>query len=242
MNIDDSAMHDLIRAFTRNTKGDLEHNSSENDFVTNNGELSYSWNYIFGDIAKAAVNNNLKYIVVERTKIWQFVAVFSQDEKELLLFFKEKNLRTILSKFEGKPFHYLNCLLVKNIHLNGQEIIHQMNLFSNTEIDEKRTIEAKKMLQEDFEKIETIYVCSKEEISGNVVSVTMNLLNGFGEIVSQEDMTDYMLLDYETTSAINSDNNKTPTIPTLKEQFKRKEENTIPNKKEDKREEKKEWI
>ncbi|GMC03851.1 hypothetical protein K5E_04680 [Enterococcus thailandicus] len=232
MNIDEKAMHDLIRAFTRNTKGDLEHNSSENDFVTNNGEASYSWNYIFGEIAKAATNNNLKYIVVERTKIWQFVAVLSQDRKELLLFFKEKNLRNILSKFEGRPFHYLNCLLVKNNSLNGKEIYHQLNLFSDSEIDEKRTSEAKKMLQEDFEKIDTVFVCSKAEISGNVVSVTMNLLNGFGETISQEDMTDYMLLDYETTSAIDNSSSKTPTIPKLKDKYKKPEEKTIPNEKE----------
>lgn len=237
MNIDENSMHDLVRAFTRSTKGDLEQNSNENDFVTTNGNALYSWNYVFAAIAKAAKNNNLRYIVVSRTKIWEFVAVLSQSEEELILFFRDQNLRNILSKFDGEPFHYLNCLLVKNMHLNGQEIEHQMTLFDSFDIDEKkenhekRIHEAQKMLKEDFENIKTIYVCSKEEISGSVVSVKMNLLTERGEIVSQEDITKYMTLDYEDTSAMNNDNDKTPTIPKLKSKFKDQEKPSIPIKK-----------
>ncbi|MCT0017167.1 hypothetical protein EFE32_10100 [Lactococcus lactis subsp. lactis] len=237
MKIDDNSMHDLVGAFTRSTKGDLEQNSIENDFVTANGEALYSWNYIFGSISKSAISNGLRYIVVNRNKIWKFVAVLSEDEEELVLFFKEKNLRNITSKFEGRPFHYLSCLLIKNAYLNGQEVSHQSTLFDSfdndekKEIDEKRTYEAQKMLKEDFDKIKTIYVCSKEEISGNVVSVTMNLFNERGEVVSRKDITKYMTLDYENTSAMNNANDKTPTIPKLKSEFKDKEKPSIPSEK-----------
>lgn len=75
MNIDDMAMHDIIRAFIRSTKKNLEQSSIENNFVTGNGEALYSWNYILGNIAKAAKNNGLEHIVVKRNIIWEFVAV-----------------------------------------------------------------------------------------------------------------------------------------------------------------------
>lgn len=232
MNISEIAMHDLIRAFTRNTKEDMNHNSTENHFVTQNGKDLYSWNYVFGDIVDAANNNGLKYKVINRN-IWSFVVVASQDMKQLLVFMKEQNLLRILSKYGNNPFHYLPCLLIKNNQLNGQEENHQTSLFEDPEIDEKRMIEAKKMLQEFFESVETIYVCSKEEIAGNVVSVTMNLFNSFGEIIEQKDMTKYMSLDYESSSAINNDNGKQETIPVLKKNLKEGKPIANLNKKQD---------
>lgn len=157
---------------------------------------------------------------MERTKIWEFVAVISKDGSELILFFREKNLNKILSEFQDKPFHYLNCLLVKNKYLDGQEVSHQMSFFElDSTIDEVRISESKKMLQEDFDKIKTVYVCSKNEIYGNVVSVSLNLLNSMGELVEKTDLTDYRDMDYITTAGINEDNKLSSTIPRLKPEF-----------------------
>lgn len=224
----DYELESLIKSFTANNKEELENNASENSFVTRNGESAYSWNYTFGEIAKAAIENNLQYIVVERTKIWKFVAVLSANGSEMLLFFREKNLNKILSEFQEKPFHYLNCLLVINKYLDGQELQHQETLFDmDDKINEIRISESKKMLQEDFDKIKTVYVCSKEEMFGNVVSVTLNLLNSIGETVKTTDLTNYASLDYITTAGINKDSKTSPTIPTLKSKYTDKER--IPN-------------
>lgn len=237
MNIDNNAMHSIVQAFTRSAADDLKQNSSENNFVTNIGEDLYSWNYIFGDIANAAQNHGLRYIVVDRSKIWNFVAVLSQDEEELLLFFKEKTLKSILSNIEDKPFHYLNCLLIKNMDLNGTETSYQYNLFEKydtvekEEIGRKRFVEAREMLNEDFDKIKRIYVCSKEEAMGTVSSVKMKLFTGYGGLVKSEDVTSLISLDYDTTSAVSDYIEKTPTIPKLKKEFKDKNKSTIPNQK-----------
>ncbi|MGG5342399.1 DUF5986 family protein [Enterococcus sp. AZ192] len=218
MNFSEQELEFLVKGFTQNNKDELDNNAIENSFVTRNGESAYSWNYTFGEISNAALKHGLRYIIVERTKIWQFVAVISKDGSELVLFFREKNLNKILSEFQDKPFHYLNCLLVINKHLDGQEINHQMSMFDIDEtIDETRLFESKKMLQEDFEKIKTVYVCSKEEIYGNVVSVSLNLLNSIGELVEKTDLTDYGTFDYVTTAGINEDNKPSSTIPQLKQ-------------------------
>lgn len=237
MNIKNDAMNSIIRAFTRSAVDDLKQNSNENNFVTNNGEALYSWNYIFGDIAKAAQNFGLRHVVISRSKVWNFVAVLSEDEQELLLFFKEKNLKTILSNVKGKPFHYLNCLLVKNMDLNGMEKSHQCSLFEEydtvekAEIDEKRLVESKELLKDDFDKIKRIYVCSKEEIMGTVSSVKMKLFTGYGALIESEDVTNLISLDYDTTSAMSNYSKKTPTIPKLKNKFKNNKKNKIPNEK-----------
>lgn len=220
MNFSDKDLEYLVKGFTQNNKEELEKNAIENSFVTKNGEAAYGWNYTFGEISKAALKQNLRYIVVERTKIWEFVAVISKDGSELILFFREKNLNKILSEFQDKPFHYLNCLLVKNKYLDGQEVSHQMSFFElDSTIDEVRISESKKMLQEDFDKIKTVYVCSKNEIYGNVVSVSLNLLNSMGELVEKTDLTDYRDMDYITTAGINEDNKPSSTIPRLKPEF-----------------------
>lgn len=218
MKFSEQELEFLVKGFTQNNKDELDNNAIENSFVTRNGESAYSWNYTFGEISNAAIKNGLRNIIVERTKIWKFVAVISKDGSELVLFFREKNLNKILSEFQDKPFHYLNCLLVINKHLDGQEVSHQISMFDMDEtIDETRMLESKKMLQEDFEKIKTVYVCSKEEIYGNVVSVSLNLLNSIGELVEKTDLTDYSALDYVTTAGINEDNKPSNTIPQLKQ-------------------------
>ena len=237
MNIDNNAMHSIVQAFTRSAADDLKQNSSENSFVTSIGEDLYSWNYIFGDIAKAAKNHGLRHIVVKRSKIWNFVAVLSPDEKELLLFFKEKTLKNILSSIEDKPFHYLHCLLIKNMDLNGMEPSYQCNLFQEydtvekEEIGRKRSVEAREMLNEDFDKNKRVYVCSKEEVMGTVSSVKMKLFTEYGGLVKSEDVTNLISLDYDTSSAVSDYNEKTPTIPKLKKKFRDKSKRTIPNQK-----------
>lgn len=230
MKFSDRDLESLVNAFTQNNKEELENNALDNSFVTRNGESAYSWNYTFGEISKAALKQGLQYIIVERTKIWQFVAVISKDGSELVLFFRDKNLNKILSEFQDKPFHYLNCLLVINNYLDGQEAVHQMSMFDTDKtIDEKRLVESKKMLQEDFEKIKTVYVCSKEEIYGSVVSVSLNLLNSIGELIEKIDLTDYRTLDYVATAGINEDNKPSSTIPRLKQEFLDENKKNIPN-------------
>ena len=230
MKFSDRDLESLVKAFTQNNKEELENNALDNSFVTRNGEPAYSWNYTFGAISKAALRQGLQNIIVERTKIWEFVAVISKDGSELVLFFREKNLKKILSEFQDKPFHYLNCLLVINRHLDGQEIAHQTDLFDTDKaIDEKRLAETKKMLQEDFEKIKTIYVCSKEEIYGNVVSVSLNLLNSTGELIEKCDLTDYIALDYVATAGITEENKPSSTIPRLKQKFLDDNKKSIPS-------------
>lgn len=219
INISDKTMKDLVQAFTRSTKEDLKNNAIENEFVTDNGEDSYAWNYIFGGISNAAIKNGLRHIIIDRGPLWKCVAVLSENEESMFLFFKEKNLNKILSEFQSKITHYVPILLVKNAYLKGLEKSYQNSLFAPYGEDEDRIKKAKGILKEDFDKIKTVYIFSKEEIQGEAISVKLNLFGAYGDIVDWEDMTKHLSLDYANASAINSDMIKTTNIVKLKKPY-----------------------
>lgn len=196
LKIDGIAKSELVKAFSKDCKEEIQDFTDAQGLVTQNGMPMSIWDIIFGRISKVARKHDLIPIVVKRSKLWEFVAVLSETTGELLLFFREKNYKKIINGFENKPNHYLINFLVANRGFNGMEEFHQEFLFVDESFDAKRTFESKKLLKEQFEKVQKVIVCTLEEVDGVATNVKAILLNSYGEYITEEDLSSYILDNY----------------------------------------------
>lgn len=211
----------IVAAFSEECQTDQKQIKEDNDFLTYNSSPMMSWDLRFKRINKVACSLGFEVIRVPRSKLWEFIAVFSQGE--LYLFFKDKNLKHVLRKYEDNPYHYILCAIgVINERFNGKSETEQLELFED-EYKQTRNEINEKLFGEYYSKIKEVRIFTIEELNGKAIRAEELLLDSKGNYVEATDYSDAISADY--SSILNQEVVKKESLVQLKPGIKK---NNIP--------------
>lgn len=232
----------VVQAFTNSTRGALTEIKFEHDLYTDNYKNFGSWDIRFSRIRKAALENELT-VIMKKRGIWKFISVLDEDTGTLYVFSKEKNLQKVMKEFGKDKIHYFHAFISLNhppVEFDNNQL-EFFNLFSE-EYDEKRLIEAKKILQNDFSSVKQVVFVSAYEELGEIVAVKAKLFDKYFNLINVENWTENMnSADYSDIFISNEqkleDKQQNAIIPTVKKNVidrRRHFEETIPQKRKEK--------
>lgn len=233
----DTAVKDLVKAFSESTIKDLNDMTMEYGLHTGNFKSFGSWDLRFNRISNAARKHGLDVLTRKRGGLWTFNAVLNPDTGALIVFTKEKNLNLVIKEFGSESIHYFHALLSKNRENQQTELFREYA----DEFDAKRTIEAQKILEEDYSSVNQVFFIVGQEESKKMTSAAIKLYDSYFNLLDIIDLTNNIPEDnYDDIFVSNEQNTneeeEAPLIPVIKESTKKrksKQEN-IPDRKEKK--------
>ncbi|PLT33660.1 DUF5986 family protein [Bacillus sp. V5-8f] len=225
LGMEKATIESLVKAFSGSTKGITNEVKLEQGWHTGNFENGGSWDTRFGRIRKAALHKNL--VVLQRKRgIWEYILVLDIDTRTLYAFSKEKNFDVVIKKLGKKSIHYFHAF----VSLNNQPVNldnHQLEFFPRftDEYEERRIEEVRKILAEDYPRVnKVIFVIGKEE-NNKIVNVEAKLYNQFFELIDVEDWSTYVASDqydeiFVPNAQISGETEKREIIPKVKQSIK----------------------
>ncbi|MEI4799920.1 DUF5986 family protein [Bacillus sp. FJAT-51639] len=240
LGIDQTAVRELVKAFTNSPNHVLNDIKIEHGLDTGNFRNGGAWDVRFKRIKEVGLNNELVVLTAKRG-IWTFICLLNLANGVLLVFSKEKNLESVIKKLGKKSIHYFHALVSINsdpFDLDRQ----QQELFPmfTEEYEARRLEEVLKILGEDYPKVKQVVFVVSQEVDRQVTGVEARLFNKYFELVDVEDWTSYVSEDYSDIFVSNEQDNdsdiETKPIAKIKDSIKIRRDYlkpTIPKKTDD---------
>lgn len=102
--------------------GELQYKEhvKEEGFITHNGKYHEIWNYIFKNVNNSFKDYPYKCYKINRGNLWEFVAVYNEEEHILYVIMKEDRFKNIENADE--EYHYIRILNYLNNHMQTKKI------------------------------------------------------------------------------------------------------------------------
>ncbi|QNK88342.1 hypothetical protein H7992_00665 [Sporosarcina sp. resist] len=213
----------MTRAFSDSYDEELGDIKAVTGGKTSNAKNQNIWDVKYSRLHDVAIETGNTPLHIKRNALWECVTILENEKKELFVFFRDKNYQSILRDLGKKPFHYLDCLLVKNKSKDGQAPFYQPDLFDDTSYDDERDKQLREILGDSYEEVNSIVVFTLEEAKGIATTVKAILLTSNGELIDEMNLSKYMSTNYSSSAAIN-DEAPEKTIVKLKAKVKDKNE------------------
>ncbi|MGN7283498.1 DUF5986 family protein [Shouchella rhizosphaerae] len=214
-NLKDDAIKDMVKAFSASADGEIY--EIEMGFGlerTRNFKNGVSWDITFRNIAAAAEKHGLEVIKIKRG-IWNFIALMDPRTGYLFVFTKENNLEMVIKNSGKKSIHYFYAFIAMHDDITA-EFSYSCSLIPqfDKEYEEKRIIEAQKILDENFSRVKrVIFVTKKKEMQG-ISTVKAKLYDKNFFLVDTEDWSHHAS-DVGYGDLLENDELESPTLPML---------------------------
>ncbi|MEF2293124.1 DUF5986 family protein [Virgibacillus dokdonensis] len=248
--LNEAGVKSIVEAFSETTidilneAGDLY---GLND--TGNFKNFGSWDLIFNRIKNAAILHDL-IVIKKKRGIWKFIIILDVKTGTLLVFTKEKNIEKVIKDFGKENIHYFHAFV--GLNSNPIDLANrQLELFSmiTDEYEEKRIVEAQKILGEDYSSVKkVIFVTAKEE-QKEITAVEARLYSPYFELLDSEDWSQYIaekqythVLNLPDSESVDNDD-EIVTIPKVRKEIqdsKKLTEERIPSQRKEQHEDKEE--
>lgn len=191
--VEESIVSQMVKGFSQSTVDTIRDIAHEYDLSkTGNFKNMGSWDVRFSRVSRVGLQNGYLALVKKRG-VWNFLVLLNEATGTLYVFSKEKNIELVKKNFGKDKIHYFHALLTINgefIELTNGE----MNLFEDyyAEYDEKRLIEARKVLSEDFSSVKQVVFVVGKEVDKEIAEVEARLYNKYFELVDVMDWSNYI--------------------------------------------------
>lgn len=170
---------------------------------TENGRHFLAWNLRFENIAYGAESLGLVAITIERGNLWELVAIFNEETKNLFLFMNNNNPENQIYSSSHYLPHSVRALNSKFNSAPNSEI----PLFTDDEsLFEKEIIYSQEVCQsmygEFYEKIGNVFVIRRDTKTDSVSLIT---INAHLEFIDEE-----IIPDRELRSPVTAGKNTNP--------------------------------
>lgn len=247
--INESTIESLVNAFSESTRSVMNDIRIEHGLNTGNFQNGGAWDVRFNRLTQAALKNEL-VVITKRRCIWTFILLLNAETGSLFIFSKQKNLENVIKKFGKDSIHYFHAI----VSLNSDPVefeSQQQGLFSMfpDEYEERRLMEAQKVLGEDYSSVSQVIFVTAQEEQGKFVKVEAKLFNRYFELMDIEDWTSYASIDQysdiivPSEKSIIEDSETNKVIPKVKKEVinrKKQFKKPIPNEKREKKQPKEE--
>ncbi|WP_342504305.1 DUF5986 family protein [Lysinibacillus sp. FSL L8-0126] len=213
----------MTLAFSNSCDEELSDIKAVTGGKTDNGRNQNIWDIKYSRLHTVALETGNTPLHIKRNALWECTTILENETKELFVFFRDNNYKKILRDLGRKPYHYLDCLLVKNKSVDDQAPFYQPNLFDDTSYDDEREEQSREILGDMYEQVKNIVVFTLEEARGIATAVKAILLTSNGEFIDEINLSKYISTNYSTSAAIN-DKAPEKAIVKLKDKVKDKSE------------------
>jgi len=175
---------------------------------TKNGLYFAVWDHRTEMLVEAAMSNpSIKILLIQRGNLWEFGAIFDEENGKLYILMSQDNLDNKRKDYEktGKSTHYLYSLLHYNLDKNVGE---QMELFDSPDNEEDRIADCEKMLGEYADKVNEVIVASFTYVNHIASKALLNVFDGNYNQISITDISDMLIADNTTASSNTLGNGK----------------------------------
>ncbi|WP_144596756.1 DUF5986 family protein [Bacillus cereus] len=195
----------MTQAFSKSCVEELTDIKAVTGGATNNGRNQNIWDVKYSRLHQLAVETGNTPVHIKRNALWECVTILENNTGELFIFFRDNNYKKILRDLGKKPYHYLDCVLVKNKCMNNEATFFQPSLFDDTSYDDEREEQSKEILGDKYDQVNKIVVFTLEEEKGIATAVKAILLTSNGELIDEVNLSQYIPNNYSTSAAINDD-------------------------------------
>ncbi|WP_438297396.1 DUF5986 family protein [Sporosarcina sp. FA15] len=213
----------MTQAFSDSCNEELVDIKAVTGGKTSNGKNQNIWDTKYSRLHAVAMETGNTPLHIKRTALWECVTILDNETKELFVFFRDQNYKSIMRSLGKKPFHYLDCLLVKNKYVDNQAPFYQPDFLDDTSYNDEREKQSRVILGNSYEQVNNIVVFTLEEAKGIATTVKAILLTSNGELIDEMNLSRYMSTNYSTSAAIN-DKAPEKAIVKLKDKVKDKNE------------------
>ncbi|MDV2618973.1 DUF5986 family protein [Lactococcus lactis] len=186
---------------------------------TENGRHFLAWNLRFENIAYGAENMGLVAVTIQRGNLWELVAVFNEQTKNIFLFMNNK---TPESQIYSSSHYLPHTVRVLNSNFNSAPN-SEVALFEDDESVFENEIKhsqevCKSMYGEFYENLGNVFVIRRDTKTGSVTLVTINAHLDF---IDEEIIPDRILPSPVTASKTTGAVSEEPIEIKLKEKKKK---------------------
>ncbi|PEB56976.1 hypothetical protein CON65_05885 [Bacillus pseudomycoides] len=202
---DTELLKKMTHVFSKSCVEELNDIKAVTGGATNNGRNQNIWDVKYSRLHQLALETGNIPVHIKRNALWECVTILENKTGELFLFFRDNNYKKILRDLGKKPYHYLDCVLVKNKCVDNEAPFFQTDLFDDTSYDDEREEQSKEILGDRYDQVNKIIVFTLEEEKGIATAAKAILLTSNGEVIDEVNLSKYMPTNYSNSAAINDD-------------------------------------